>query len=233
MNLEQLKTAVEAQKKAFALLLWIKQRVQADADFLEARRDEILGFGRDCAAWIGREWSSFPCDLRVPADEARAVGFVLSSFFRTSVRIANVKRWHQNGVEIKLVTGAVKFTGRRHKLYARRRQKEAADELCRLALGALAAESEFELSETAWEQTLAQPEVVADLTLWTYGCELVRRCEYASQGTAVHLLWLALEESARKNLSADCIWQARERLVQWLAAKAWNRSTKIIIPTDI
>jgi len=51
---------------------------------------------------------------------------------------------------------------------------------------------------------------------WTYVRELVRRAEFASQGTSVHRLWLALEERTRKNLSVEAVWQARMNLVGWL-----------------
>jgi hypothetical protein len=56
-----------------------------------------------------------------------------------------------------------------------------------------------------------------DLSLWAYGRELIRRTQFTSQGTAV--LWLALDEKVRTRLSAESIWKARERLVQWAQTK--------------
>jgi hypothetical protein len=66
------------------------------------------------------------------------------------------------------------------------------------------------------EHACVNPEFSQQLTRYAYGVELVRRCHYASQGTAVHRLWLELDESVRKNLSASTIWKAREYLVSWL-----------------
>jgi hypothetical protein len=83
-------------------------------------------------------------------------------------------------------------------------------------LTGLADEQNVTLQPETLEQPFIEPEVFKNLTLWTYGCELVRRCHYASQGAGVHRLWLELDEKVRKNLSAKAIWQARAGLVQWL-----------------
>jgi hypothetical protein len=46
----------------------------------------------------------------------------------------------------------------------------------------------------------------------------MRRSQFASQGAAVHQMWLSLDKKARENLDADTIWQARERLCHVLMA---------------
>jgi len=79
----------------------------------------------------------------------------------------------------------------------------------------LAEEQSLELPPNILEKVM-ESGLAADLALWAYGRELIRRTQFASQGGAVHRLWLALDEKARKRLSAEAILSARERLLQWL-----------------
>jgi hypothetical protein len=92
--------------------------------------------------------------------------------------------------------------------------------LKRIAVTTLAADCDVSLAPESREQVLADPEIAHDLTLWTYGCELVRRAEFAPQGSPVHRLWLELDEKTRKHFSSESIWQARERLERWLRSKS-------------
>ena len=92
----------------------------------------------------------------------------------------------------------------------------AATELKRLALEALAKEEGLACDPLLIQQAVAAEAIGQYLSLWTYVRELVRRAEFASQGTSVHRLWLALEERTRKNLSVEAVWQARMNLVGWL-----------------
>lgn len=214
MNANQLEIAVELQRKAYGLLLWLKQRARTNPALF--RPDEVMALasGETCAEWAGRRLASFPQEFRPADGQLRAFGFVLSSFLNTSFRVAETRQW--DTVETTLVVGATVSRGRRHKQHAARRQQQVADELCGLAFGVLADEHGLTVSAELVAQALAATEVSRDLRLWTYGCELVRRAEFASQGAAVHRLWLELEERDRKTLSADSIWKARGRLVKWL-----------------
>ncbi len=214
MNATQLETAVELQRKAYGLLLWLKQRARTNPALFRPDEVAALASGETCAEWTGRRLASFPHEFRPADGQLRAFGFVLSSFLNTSFRIAESRQW--DTAETTLVVGAATFRGRRHKQHATRRQQQVAEELCGLALGALADEHGLTVSAEQAEQALAATELSRDLRLWTYGCELVRRAEFASQGAAVHRLWLELEERDRKALSADSIWKARGRLLKWL-----------------
>ena len=220
MKEEDLQNAVEFQKRAYGLLLWLKRRARTNPDLLSAGLAESLAHGDKCADWIRQQAGNFPCELRPPAGKVRALGFLLSSFFSTSFRFATVRQWRADDFEATLVAGAIEFRGRRHKRHAGLRQQQAAEELIRLALVSLAEESGVKIPGERLEQMLSNPALAADLALWAYGCELVRRCAYASQGPGVHRLWLALDERTRKNLLAEGIWQARERLMQWLKSAA-------------
>ena len=51
-----------------------------------------------------------------------------------------------------------------------------------------------------------------DAVLWAYACELRLREQGKTHGPAVHELWRQLAPNVRKRLTADQIWNARERL---------------------
>lgn len=216
MKLEEIEAAVEVQRKAYQLLLWLKQRARTDPDLFRSDPIEPFATGATCEEWVRRRRDSFPTHLRPTAEQVGAFAYVLSSFFKTSFRIAQVRHWDE--VETTLVAGLTGDKGRRHKRHQVQRQNQAAQELRRLSLILLAEHCGQVVTVKAIEDACANPEFSQQLIRYAYGVELVRRCHYASQGAAVHRLWLELDEPVRKNLSASTIWKAREYLVAWLQA---------------
>jgi hypothetical protein len=214
MKLDDLELAVTLQKKAYGLLLWLKQQARHQPNLLKPEQVEEFESGDKCVEWTARHLAEFPSEFRPDRNAVRAFGYLLSSFFSTSFRVAETRFW--DDVRTTLVVGAKEFKGRRHKRHSERREREAADELKCLALAALADEHGLSASADLRERAFTSAEPARDLTLWTYGCEIVRRTQFASQGSAVHRLWLELDEKVRKDLSAEPIWQARERFVLWL-----------------
>lgn len=214
MELNEIEIAVTLHKKAYGLLLWLKQQARHQPDLLVPDQVEELESGEECVEWVARHRSQFPSEVRPDRNDVHAFGYILSSFFSTSFRVAETR--YGDNARTTLKVGAKEFRGRRHKRHSERRDREAADELKRLALVVLAEECRVTATPDVQERAIAAAELAADLTLWTYGCELVRRTQFASQGAAVHRLWLELNEKTRKNLSAESIWQARARLVQWV-----------------
>ncbi|MEK7779894.1 MAG: hypothetical protein AAB370_00165 [Verrucomicrobiota bacterium] len=211
MKLEEIETAVEVQRKAYQLLLWLKQRARTNPDLFRSEQIEPFATGATCEEWVRRCSDSFPTQWRPLAEEVRAFAYVLSSFFKTSFRIAEVRHWDE--VETTLVAGLRGIRGRRHKQKLAQRQTQDAQDLRRLSLNLLSEECGQIVTAEDIEHAGADPEFSQQLTRYAYGVELVRRCHYASQGTVVHRLWLELDESVRKNLSASTIWKAREYLV--------------------
>lgn len=217
MKCEEIETAVEVQRKAYQLLLWLKQRARTNPDLFRSEQIEPFATGATCEDWVRRRCDGFPTQLRPTAEQVRAFAYVLSSFFKTSFRIAEVRHW--DDTETTLVAGLRGIRGRRHKQKVVQRQTKGAQELRRLSLNQLAEECGQNVTAEDLESDCVNPEFSQQLTRYAYGVELVRRCHYASQGTAVHRLWLELDEKIRKNLSASTIWKAREYLVAWLQAK--------------
>jgi hypothetical protein len=214
MKFEEFETAVEVQRKAYQLLLWLKQRARTNPDLFRSEQIEPFATGATCEDWVRRRCDSFPTNLRPTAEQLQAFAYVLSSFFKTSFRIAEVRHW--DDTETTLVAGLRGIRGRRHKQKLTQRQTQNAHDLRRLSLNLLAEDCGQLVTAETLESACLNPEFCQQLTRYAYGVELVRRCHYASQGSAVHRLWLELDESVRKNLSADTIWKAREYLVEWL-----------------
>lgn len=217
MKLNDIENAVEIQQKAYGLLPWLKDRAATNPGLFGADGVKHFSSGDACVKWVRQNLSAFPLQFRPRPDQASAFGYLLSSFFSTSFRVAEVKQ--RGAAMTTLVRGAAARSGAREKRRAAHRQEQVAAELGCLALTRLAEEQNFELRADKIEEAFANPEIFQDLALWTYGCELVRRCQFASQGEAVHRLWLELDEKVRKSLSAGAIWTARELLLRWLESK--------------
>jgi hypothetical protein len=211
MELAELQTIVDLHKKTYDLLLWLNGQARTRPALLRVAQAESLASTERCVAWLKRHLNDFPVELRPRPDEFQIFGHLFSSFFSTSFKVVETQGWDET-VETSLSRGAKSFRGRRHKRYTEGRQERAAEELKRLALTELAEEH----AANAIEQALMEPCLAGDLTLWTYGRELIRRTQFVSQGGAVHRLWLALDKDVRKSLSAEAIWRSRERLMQWV-----------------
>lgn len=215
MELTELERVVRLHKKAYDILLWLKQEARRTPDLLSEDAIRPLELGETGVIWLKRHLNDLPLDIRPRPDEIRPAGFLLSSFFQTSFRVDNSMTWDGHS-ETTLLRGAKQIHDARHKRHTERREARAVDELKRLAIVALAEENGVTITPESVEQSVSNPKTASDLTLWSYGCELVRRSEFASQGTPVHRLWLELNEKTRKRFSAELIWKARERLEQWL-----------------
>ncbi len=214
MKFEEIETAVEVQRKAYQLLLWLKQRARTNPALFRSEQIEPFANGATCEDWVRRCYDSFPVNLRPTAEQVRAFAYVFSSFFKTSFRISRMR--HRDNTETTLVAGLRGIHGRRHKQKLVQRQMQDAQDLRLLSLNLLAEDSGHLVATETLKTACLNLEFYQQLTCYAYGVELVRRCHYASQGTAVHRLWLELDEQVRKNLSTNTIWKAREYLLEWL-----------------
>lgn len=224
MNQEQIERTLKLHKQAYGLLMWLKAQARNNRSLLDVKALEAMSATKSCEDWVVRHLSMIPVNLRPNASELPAFSHLFSSFFTTSFRVGQVRWWET--VETTLVAGAKTFRDGRHKKYAERREEEAATELKRLALAALAAEEGLSCDPLLTERAAAAEVISQELSLWAYVRELVRRAEFASQGTSVHRLWLALDERTRKNLGVEAVWQARMNLIRWLTKESGNTAMK-------
>jgi hypothetical protein len=224
MNQMEIERTLTLHKLAYGLLIWLKEQARNNRSLLDSKAVEAMSSAKSCEEWLSCHLSMIPVNLRPGSNDISAFSYLFSSFFSTSFRIGAVRWW--DTVETTLVTGAKSFCDRRHKKHSERREAEAAAELKRLALSALAEEAELRIYPLL-TQTIVIPQTISnDLTLWTYVRELVRRTEFASQGSPVHRLWLELDERTRKNLSIEMVWRARANLILWLSEEAARTSSE-------
>jgi len=222
---QQIAHTLELHKRTYELLMWLKQQANGNGAWLNQKAMEEMSSAKTCQDWVTRHCAMFPVVLRPAKDELGNFSHLFASFFATSFRVGLDRSW--GAEKTTLVTGTKAFKGRRHRRYSGQRELDAALALKRAALTALAENSQVNCESAAIERCLTLEEYQPDLTLWTYACELVRRCQFATQGPVVHRLWLEIDEQVRKNLSADTVWNARSRLVQWLTGNPFRQEKPV------
>jgi len=218
MTHPQIERTLKLHKLAYGLLMWLKDQARNNRSLLDAKSVEAMSFATTCEDWVQCHLSMIPVHLRPETNDLRAFGRLFSSFFTTSFRVGQIRWWET--IETTLVTGAKEFRNARHRKHSAGRDEEAANELKRLALIALADEEGLACAPLLSKRAVETKSIDQDLSLWTYVVELIRRSEFASQGTAVHRLWLALSERTRNNLSVELVWKARMNLVAWLLTES-------------
>ena len=209
MELSELEQAMELQRRAYALLLWTWRTGREMLD------PDALSSAASAQRWLARNWNALDPEHRPETTELECFSFMLTSFFNTSFHLERSGM----GRGWKLVRGRQYKSGRNRK-HARGRAQAAAEELARLALKILANEEKLAFTPEMIERVLRDPLLASPVALWAYGCEVVRRSRFASQGQAVHELWLNLEQEKRKRVTAAKIWEAREQLLEALKLKA-------------
>jgi hypothetical protein len=206
MDFLELENALDLQKRAYALLLWTGKEAAHLID------NEMAASPCRCADWLKRHLNEFPAELRPAPAEFDVFAKMLASFFNSSFHLEG------SGASARLVRGQ-KFKDRRNKKYAHGRAIEAAAELSRLAVISLAQDAGITPQDEAVSAILNDPALGEMVHLWAYACELVRRSRFASQGSAVHHLWLELDDKKRRRLDADEIWKERSVLIEALRRK--------------
>ena len=194
-----LSTVLELQEKSFALLRWVRG----------ALRDGRLSFGivhsnADSAIvaqeWIERHRAGIPADVRPNAEQTAMFARLFVSFLTTSYRLkANAIRkvsdcgcrcsccsYLQAGPNIELRTPTKKDFA-------------TARELKQIYLRRLSAESGLEISSADIEAIFANASLRVSLSAATWASELIRRSEFASQGTAVLALWREYADQERSS----------------------------------
>lgn len=216
MKREELEKVMGWQKRAYGLLMWLGQEARANPAMLSAEAVEQMSAAESCVGWINHNLNSLPREFWPEPSDLVPFARLFSSFFATSFRVGLVGRRDSLQMETSLVSGAKEAKDGRHKKHLERRQKGAALELKRAALSGLAEEAGVVVTVEGLDAMIAATELGPKVTLWTYACELKRRTEYVSQGTAVHELWLELDEKTRKRMDGEMVWKAKETVMNAL-----------------
>ncbi len=216
MNREELEKVMGWQKRAYGLLMWLNHEARANPARLSAEEVERMSVAESCVGWINHNLNSLPREFWPEPSEVVPFARLFSSFFATSFRVGLVGRRDSMRTETGLIGGEKKPKDGRNKKHLERRQKEAAQELKRAALSGLAKDEGVVATVEGLDAMIASTELGSKVTLWTYACELKRRTEYVSQGTAVHELWVELDEKTRKRMDGEMVWKARGQLIAGL-----------------
>lgn len=229
MNHHDIERILRLQNAAYETLLWINKRAEQEQELLSDANLEKWRYAESCEAWVRDIHGMIPLAIRPTEDDIPAFARLFSSFFQTSFHLVESvpKRvydyyGHESGWvgsgRRKLMPGA---PGGRKTPKGKAKVGESARELRLITLEELALENDL-LPSRAQLETLLSYASLSDaslsdsLTLWTYFHELHRRSQFASQGAAVLVLWLAMDKKERENITAAKVVKAREVLVDAL-----------------
>ncbi len=213
MTQTEIQTALDLHKKAFEFLLASRASGRAVSGPLDETTIEAWSDGESCAEWVGRHYAELPLAYRPERDEVPAFAQFLTSLLTTSFMA--FKSVYGDGIQI-CAMSTRRADGTRRSKRARQKEAQAMETLCFHQFRALAAECGADDSDEAFQCLWQNEARGADLALWTYAAQLVQRSQFASQGPVVYRLWLQLPKETRRELSTELIWQARERLMQFL-----------------
>jgi hypothetical protein len=214
MERDALETVLRLHQMAYELLLWLDMQSARDPSVFSPEASAELSDGSRCATWLAAHRESLPAQALPAASEMEAFAFLLASFFDTSFR---VQRQELGGkiLEARLVRGTIgRDTG------ARRR---SSGSVMFHALRRLATAEGMPMDSRTAGRIADRATIRSDLLIWTYGVELVRRATRQSKGPAVHGIWQAMDPEVRRNLTADTVWESRERLLA-VIRDTWNRN---------
>jgi hypothetical protein len=217
MQLNELKRVIEIQQKAFAFLMECKASRRAGSCPLDMEIIRAWEHADTCAEWLTKFLEQIPLSCRPARGEIAAFAMYLSSFLSTSFIAEPIVWGDESWVEIRATAGH-RSDGSHKSKWTKAKERDAAELLRKYAFETLALECEILPADNALTALDQDEALAADLTLWAYAEQLVNRSQYASQGPAVYRLWLDLPVKTRRNLSADQVWRARERLIQFLKA---------------
>lgn len=176
-------------EQAYALLRWVKESLRAGRLSFSV----VHGASNSADAaqeWVGRHRQNIPADARPDQEDLPTFSRLLVSFVTTSFRLnPNAVRpvsscgcrcpfcsYLQAGPNLDPRTPSKKDFG-------------TALQLKRIYLSRLVNEQNPALAEKAIERVLMRGDLRESLALATWGAELLRRAEFASQGEAVLALW--------------------------------------------
>jgi hypothetical protein len=222
---ETLARIVRLQQQSYRLLQWVGDGLRGGTlDFTTLH--SAMGVAEAAKEWLGRNLASFPPDVRPERDDLDAFANLFASYLQTSFVLVEpamqVKIAHK-GCYCAFCTYLVAANVLRVRMPDKKAQQRAR-QMKELYLAALAAEVTGDSSYTKVEKLLSNSELAEDISFATYGNELLRRSQFASQGEGVLVLWREIAWDARGKvkkgftLTAERILQAEKRLQEALTA---------------
>jgi hypothetical protein len=189
----EIKTAVEIQRRSYRLLRWVEGAIQSG--FIRLDRAHRYSNEADAAeAWFAEHFANIPPDCRPPertGEQFRRFATFFASYLLTSFDFDETP-----GVRLTSSCGCycpicAHLTASPHlkPKKVRPRDKDRAEQLKRAYVEELAMENNVPFCAEFGAAVLNNPGLRWQVALATYGKELLRRCNGHSSGPAVLALW--------------------------------------------
>jgi len=185
----KLKTVVDLQERSFGLLRWVNRGMIAGTLRFDAVHG-ALSLADAAEEWVRRHYGMIPESVRPPLDQVRPFSHLFASYLATSYEVADTRTVsEQPGCYCDFCRRLIAVKNLRPRRPSKKARKEARA-LKLVLLRRLAAEMAIAANEVEFERLLDEPGDLAAAISWaTYGQELLRRSEFASQGEGVLVLW--------------------------------------------
>lgn len=218
---------VELHHKSYDLLRWVRASLQKGVLSFS-----VVHTNTDTAAaaeeWISRHMTNLPADVRPRADQVPTFAKLFISFLTTSYRLkSNSVRM----VDSCCCCSSCAYLQAGPNLEARtpsKKDSQTAHQLKRIYLRELADELGSSNAAQIPDLLLGRKESAESIARATWGRELMRRSEFASQGEAVLTLWRQCNwnvdgrnwgaDGKPRNVTAKEILAAQDRIIDAIRA---------------
>lgn len=197
MDRVELKRVLNLQEVAFQLVSWINQQLRHQATRCRLGDVREIQHAHACREWLARLSDELPSSLRVDDSDLPTLAHLFSALLRTSFEC-----------ELPTMHVMPRSEGRNSK-------SASVARYCS-ALALLAKAEGLTVSRTQIVQLARDHEPAADLVLWSYAMELVRRTKSEHPGRGSLFAWKLLEHKSRRGLTIGTVWSARTRLLKAL-----------------
>jgi hypothetical protein len=227
---DQLKHVIDLQDRAYRFVLWASRltHLHAGHDAVERHAGKSTADAAD--EWISRNFAAIPPDVRPERHDIHRFATLVAGLLQTSFSIDPPgKEVRGRPCEFCSMLGSI--------LYLRNpndNDRAAAHALKMVAISTLTDELDLPLLRSEIDALINAPGAPAEDVAWiTYAQELLRRSEFASQGTGVLQLWrdIAWENPTQRgrgrikdgfSLTAERVLLAQQRVKAYVTASTTN-----------
>lgn len=189
-EISELERVLRLQKQSYGLLKWLNQHLKSGSlSFSVVHR--AIGGSAAAEDWLGRNKAHIPPALVPPASDYREFSYLLASYLFTSFTLPTDKVT-ERVADCHCFCDYCSYVVAIHRLVPRNptaKDRQQAHALKRLFLGRLTEDLGYPLEKSLEEAVFSTKTLSLELSCATYAYQLIRRTEFASQGSAVLVLW--------------------------------------------
>ncbi len=215
---ERIHDVLDMHQRSFALLRWVRASLKKGLlsfSVVHGTTDSASA----ASEWIRRHLKNIPDDARPREEQIPMFARLFVSFLTTSFRLnPNARRLTSDCGCYCTYCAFLQAGPNLDPRTPSKKDVRTAVELKRIYIGKLAWEHGVTNAGSVVDQLLVSSELATDIAIATWGAELLRRSEFASQGEAVLALWRQFAwqgNSPRANfqISAEKIIAAERNIV--------------------